>query len=180
MRREPYQWYAVYTKSRSEKKALQELEQQRIACYLPLRQIKRRWGKQSRTIEVPLISCYVFVRVSHREYYSVLMASGVLRYVCFAGVAAAIPAQQIEHLRLFVERENEAIEVTSEYIGKGDLVRVTEGPLKDVEAEVSEIRGKRRLVLRFKTLGCNVHVDLGTNRIEVLKKLEKKTGVLSY
>jgi len=28
-----YKWYAVYTKSRAEKKALQELEQKGIECY---------------------------------------------------------------------------------------------------------------------------------------------------
>jgi len=176
----PYQWFAVYTKSRAEKKALKELEQKGIECYLPVRAIRRRWGKQSRVIEVPLITCYLFVRVSRREYYDVLVANGILRYICFDGKPAVIPDYQIDNLKIFMEKESEQVEVTSEHIGKGDLIRVTEGPLKDVQAEVTEVRGKRKLVLRFRTLGCNIHVDMGTNRVEVLKKPEKKTGVLSY
>jgi len=79
-----------------------------------------------------------------------------------------------------LKEERERIEVTSERIAKGDLIRVVEGPLQGVEAEVAEVRGKRKLVLRFKTLGCAIHIDLGANRVEILKKPEKKPGVLSY
>lgn len=175
-----YRWYAVYTKSRAEKKAADELDQKGIECYLPVKTVKRTWGRISRTVEIPLISCYLFVRVSHKEYYDVLVTGGVLRYVCFDGKPAVIPDAQIDHLKIFMKKENEKVEVTSEHIGKGDLIRVVEGPLRDVEAEVAEVRGKRKLVLRFRTLGCNVHVDLGANRVEVLQKSEKKTGVLSY
>lgn len=169
----PYHWYAVYTKSRAEKKALKELEQKGIECYLPLRTIRRRWGKQSRVIEVPLITCYLFVRVSHKEYYDVLVATGVLRYICFEGKPAVIPDHQIGNLKIFMQKESEHVEVTSEHIAKGDLIRVVEGPLREVQAEVVELKGKRRIVLRFSVLGCNIHVDLGANHIEVLKKTGK-------
>ncbi len=174
-----YRWYAVYTRSRAEKKALDELERKRVECYLPLRQVKRQWGRQSRITEIPLISCYLFVRVSHREHYTVLMTPGVLRYISFGGVPAAIPDWQIEQLKRFVEQENEKVVVSSERIAPGDLVRVVEGPLKDACAEVADVRGKRCLVLRFRTLGCNVHVDLGANRVELLQKPEKQTGALA-
>lgn len=177
---DPYRWYAVYTRSRAEKKALKDLEQKGIECYLPLRQVKRRWGRISRVIEEPLITCYIFVRVSRKEYYRALVVPGILRYVCFDGVPAAIPDYQIDNLKIFMERENERVEVTNERIGRGDLIRVVDGPLKDVCAEVADVRGKRSLVLRFKTLGCNVHVDMGANRIEVLNKPELQPGVLIY
>ena len=175
-----YKWYAVYTRSRAEKKAQNELEQKGIECYLPLKTVRRRWGKQSRVIDVPLITCYLFVRVSYREYYDVLIAQGVMRYVCFDGAPAEIPDRQIENLKRFLKEESERVEVTSERIAKGDLIRVVEGPLQGVEAEVAEVRGKRRLLLRFKTLGCSIHIDLGANRVEILKKPEKKPGVLSW
>ncbi len=178
--RSQYRWYAMYTKSRAEKKALKELEEKGIESYLPLKRVKRRWGRISRVIEEPLITCYVFVRVSHREYYRALVVPGVLRYVCFDGVPAAIPANQIENLKIFVERENEQVQVSSEHVGRGDLIRVVDGPLKDVCAEVADVRGKRRLVLRFRTLGCNVHVDLGANRIELLRKPDLQPGVLAH
>lgn len=167
---DPYRWYAVYTRSRAEKKVLKDLEQKGIECYLPLRQVKRRWGRISRVIEEPLITCYVFLRVSPKEYYRVLIVPDIVRYVCFDGAPAAIPGNQIESLKVLVEHENEQVEVSSEQIGKGDLIRVIDGPLKDLQAEVAELRGKRKLVLRFRALGCNIHVDLGTNRIELLKK----------
>ena len=172
-RGEQYKWCAVYTKSRAEKKVLKELVQKGIECYLPLKTVKRQWKSQSRLIEIPLITCYLFVRISRKEYYDVLVTPGVMRYVCFDGVPAVIPDHQIEALEVFMREENERVEVTSDDLTKGDLVRVIEGPLKDIQAEVVQIRGKRRIVLRFRSLGCYIHVDLGDNKIEILRKVAR-------
>ncbi len=163
-----YKWYALYTRSRMEKKALRDLELRGVECYLPLKKVKKCWGKQSRTTFQPLIHCYVFVKVSHVEFYDVLMTDGVLWYVCFGGQPAVIPDNQMDNLRLFIEKDTESVEVTSERIQKGDRIRVTEGPLKDACAEVVEIRGRSRLLLRFNSLGCCVHVELGSNIVALL------------
>ena len=163
-----YKWYALYTRSRMEKKTLRDLELRGVECYLPLKKVRKCWGKQSRTTLHPLIHCYVFVKVSHVEFYDVLMTDGVLWYVCFDGKPAVIPDNQMDNLRLFVEKETESLEVTSERIHKGDLICVTDGPLKGACAEVVEIRGRSRLLLRFNSLGCSIHVELGSNIVELL------------
>jgi transcription antitermination factor NusG len=175
---DPYRWYAVYVKSRTEKKVLTALEWKGIEFYFPVKKIKRQWGKQSRVVEVPLISCYVFVKVSNREFYDVLITNGVLRYVSFEGRPAAIPECQIDALKFFLKEQNEDIGVTSERIKKGDLIKVTSGPLKGISAEVSAVCGKRRIILRFTGLGCCFHVDLGKNMIEMIgKRNAKKASV---
>jgi len=175
-----YRWYALYTRSRMEKKARLWLEQRGIECYLPLKRVRRQWGKQSRTTYQPLISCYIFVRVSQKERYDVLMADGVSWYISFDGKPAVIPDCQMESLKLFVEKQDSNVEVTSERISKGDLIKVIDGPLKDACAEVVEIRGKHRLLIRFNALGCCIHVELGTNTIELVSGNDKPREKISY
>ena len=170
-----YKWYALYTRSRMEKKARLGLEQRGIECYLPLKRVRRQWGKQSRTTYQPLISCYIFVRVSQKERYDVLMADGVSWYIRIDGQPAVIPDCQMDSLKLFMEKQNSDIEVTSERINKGDLVRVTGGPLKDACAEVVEIRGKYRLLIRFRALGCSIHAELGMNTVQLVAGREQSS-----
>ncbi len=166
----PYKWYAVYTKSRAEKKVHSELIRKGIEAYLPLVKTKRQWCDRIKTVEEPLLRGYVFVKVSNKEYYDALITPGAIRYICFEGRPAAIPDCQIDDLKTLMERGTSGLEVTSERIRKGDIIRVVAGPLQNVNGEVVEIRGKRRILLRFDSLGYSIHAELGVNKIELLKK----------
>jgi len=162
-------WFAVYTRSRMEKKASVDLTNRDIECYLPTMSVTRIWGKQSRKTTLPLISGYIFVRVTPKEFYQVLFAPGVLRYVCFDGKPAVITDYQMETLKLFIRNGENDIRVSSEKIHKGDLVRITEGALKDRIAEIVEIRGKKRILARINQLGCSIHIDLGDTKVVAIK-----------
>lgn len=163
-------WYAIYTKSRAEKKVYAELEKKGIEAYLPLVKKERNWSDRMKVVEEPFLSGYVFVRVSFGRHYDALVIPGALRYVSFGGKPAPIPDYQIENLKIFIAANDQSMEVTSERIHKGDKIRVTSGPLADVNGEVVEIRGKRRILLRFDTLGYCVHAEMGINKIELLKE----------
>jgi len=165
-----YKWYAAYTDSRAEKKVLQELIKRDIDCYLPIKIEKKQWSDRIKVVENPLIRGYIFVKVSNREYYDVLITQGVRRYVCFEGRPTAIPENQINDLKRFIECLNTQVEVTSERITKGTFAKIVSGPLCGMSGEVVEIRGKRNIVLRFNDLGFCVHADLGSNEVEVINK----------
>lgn len=165
-----YKWYAAYTDSRAEKKVFQELIKKGIDCYLPLKIEKKQWSDRIKVVENPLIRGYIFVKVSTREYYEVLIITGVRRYVCFEGSPTAIPENQINDLKQFMECLNTEVEVTSERISKGAFVKIVSGPLCGVSGEVVEIRGKRNIVLRFNDLRFCVHADLGANEVELVNK----------
>lgn len=163
-----YKWYAAYTDSRTEKKVHKEFIQKGIECYLPLKTEKRKWSDRIKTIEQPLISGYIFVKVSNKEFYDVLLTSGVRRYVSFEGRPVSIPENQINDLKSFMQCLNSAAQVTSDRIKKGDPVRIVSGPLSGLSGEVIEIRGKRCIVLRFNELGFCVHAELGSNEMEII------------
>ena len=50
-----YHWYAVYTRPRSEKKALITLSEDGYEVYLPLKKTLRQWSDRKKWIEFPLI-----------------------------------------------------------------------------------------------------------------------------
>lgn len=164
-----YKWYAVYVKSRAEKKALAELTFKGVDAYLPLRVVKRKWSDRVKLVEEPLLRGYLFVFVSEIEYLNVLQTPGVVGYVTFEGKAAAIPEEEIENLKIFLERNKAFVDVSYENIAKGQKVKVVGGPLEGVEGEVFELRGKKRISLRFETLGCSVFADVS---LELLEKIE--------
>ncbi len=165
-----YNWYAAYLRYQTEKKVNDELFAKGIECYLPLKPLRHQWSDRVKTIEEPLLPGYIFVRVSMKEYYEVLLARGVLRYVKFENKPAVIPEKQIQSLKIFVEYDHCGIEITTERIAKGDFIRIVKGPLKGAMGEVVEVRGKQRILLRFVTLGYCVQVDLGYNEIELLNE----------
>lgn len=163
-----YNWHAVYLKYRSEKKVNDELLRKGIECYLPLRISKRIWSDRFKIISEPILSSYIFVKVSQLEYYDVLVTNGALKYVCFENKPAIITDREIELLKAFVNNFNDEIEVVYGRIDKGNFVKIINGPLKNLIAEVVETRGKSNLVLRFGQLGYTLQVDLGQNEVEVV------------
>ena len=167
-----YNWLAVYTRSRYEKKLFKQLGIMGIECYLPLRVGEKQWSDRVKTVEEPLLRSYLFVKVSNKEYYDVLNAIGAVRYVSFNGKAAVIPDKQVEDLKQFVTHFNQEIVVTREDLGKGDLVKVRSGLLKGVHGEVIQFRGKNRIVLRFKDLGYCIHTEIQLSHIEALNTNE--------
>lgn len=156
-----YSWYAGYTDSRKEKKVLKELTQRGIECYLPVRQVRRQWSDRIKTVETVLIPGYIFLKVSPKEFYDVLVNTGVRRYVSFEGLAAPIPEYQILDLKKFMECLNTEVQVTSDRIRKGDALKIVNGPLAGITGEVAEIRGKHNILLRFDNLGFCVYAEVG-------------------
>ncbi len=56
-----YRWYPVYTRSRAEKKAHEELNRKGILSYLPLKKTVKQWSDRKKIVEEPLIKSYLFI-----------------------------------------------------------------------------------------------------------------------
>jgi len=84
-------WYAVYTRSRTEKQTQELLLRSGIEVYLPLVKNLKQWSDRKKWVEEPLFRSYLFVHISPAEYYDVLNIPGAVRYITFEGKAVAIP-----------------------------------------------------------------------------------------
>ncbi|MRT91916.1 UpxY family transcription antiterminator [Ancylomarina sp. 16SWW S1-10-2] len=166
-----YKWHAIYTRSRSERKLLEELVENGVDCYLPMQKQLRVWSDRKKWVETPLFTSYVFVRVSELEYHQAIQSTWAVRYVSFGGKAVIIPESQIEGLKTFLADKEREVEVTTRHFKKGDQLEVTSGPLQGVLGELIQIRGQQRLVLRFESLGCCVHAEISADEVEHTKDL---------
>lgn len=141
-------WYAVYTKSRSEKKVYSQLQKSKIEAYLPLQKKLKIWSDRKKWVEEPLISSYVFVRIQEKEYLNVLNIPGIVNFVHFSGKAAPIPHNQIEMLQKVLNNGIE-VEITDQELKPGDPVEIIGGSLKGICGELIEYKGNKKVLIKI-------------------------------
>jgi transcription antitermination factor NusG len=154
-----HKWYAIRVKSRSEKKVNADLQDQGIESFLPLQRRLRIWSDRKKWVEMPLISGYVFVHISRKEYETVLRTMNVVCYVYFQGKAAIINDKDILTLKRMLGQSELELEVTLEELKPGQMVEVISGPLCGVVGELIEFKGKNKVALRIDPLGYSVLVE---------------------
>ena len=144
-------WYAVYTKSRAEKKTAAELIYNGIEVYLPLQKTIRRWSDRRKKVEIPLIRSYIFVKIAGKEYYDVLKTNGVVSVVKFEGKPVSIPDWQIQNLRILLG-SGKSFKISIEEFHEGDLVTIKSGVLRGLKGMIKNIRGRNKLVISLDAL----------------------------
>lgn len=152
-----YHWYAAYTKSRAEKKVCESLTEAGFISYVPLVKTLKQWSDRKKWVQEPLIRSYVFVKASVREYYDILNINGIVRYIFFEGKAAPIPEYQIDALKASIDHKLD-ITVTTERYKKGEIISITQGPLKGNKGEIVEIQGKKQFLIRIENVGYSLLV----------------------
>ncbi len=141
-------WYAVYTKSRQEKKLASRLSSCGIEAYTPLRKTLKQWSDRKKMVEEPLIRSYVFVRISRPMYDAVLDTPGAVRFVWFGGEPAAIPDRQIDVLKRLTGLVP-GLSLAPGNIGPGSPVEVIAGPLMGLSGELVSLAGRNRVIVRI-------------------------------
>ena len=154
-----YKWYALYTKSRAEKKVLVQLTDMGIKAYLPLKRVLRRWSDRKKWVEVPVISSYIFIHIPESEYRKVFDARGVVAYVSHKGKAVTIPDHEIEAMRRTIEN-NIKFDVQQRSLKKGEEITITSGPLKGVKGIIKEVRGDKKLYISISNIGYTLVIDM--------------------
>jgi len=153
-------WYAVYTRSRTEKKVLAELEAKNIECFLPLQKKLRQWKDRKKWVEVPLISGYCFVRITRKDYDRVLQINNVVSYIIFGGKAAVIPDNQIEYLKQMLSQSDFEVEVSFENFTPGEEVEIIRTFLMGLRGELVNVHGKSRFIVRLNSINTVFMLDV--------------------
>src|SRR5664279_5154824 len=97
-----FHWFALYTRSRAEKKVYNELVHRNIDAFLPMHKVMRQWSDRKKIVEAPLFNSYLFVNITEKEHLPTLQVEGVVRFISFEGKAVAIPPQQIEAIKAYL------------------------------------------------------------------------------
>lgn len=162
------QWYAVYTRSRFEKRLMELLIEKGIEAYVPLRKVLKQWSDRRRLVEEPIIRSYCFVRVGEKEYYEVLNTPGAVRYIWFSGKPAPIPDRQIEILKIITGSDVE-VDCLPDTFQPGIKVMVNAGPLTGLTGELVNISNKKRVIIRIDQLNQVITLSISPLLIEKVK-----------
>ncbi|MCK9421335.1 MAG: UpxY family transcription antiterminator [Bacteroidales bacterium] len=161
-------WFAVYTKSRQEKKLEQRLKEIGIEAYVPIHKVVRQWSDRKKMVEVPLIRSYCFVKIVYKQYFDVLNTPGAVRYVWFSGKPAAIPDRQIDILRV-ITGADVAVDCIPVHFKPGTSVRITAGPMAGIQGELIRLAGKNRVIIRIDHLDQVLIINISPMLVEEVR-----------
>ncbi len=163
---EPASWYAVHTYPRHEKRVAAELTEKGIESYLPLVAEEHYWSDRKKTVEMPLFSCYAFVRMvpTPQQRVAVLRIPGVIGFVGRQHQGAPIPEQEIESVRRLLE--NEIKFKLYPFLKIGQRVRVRGGALDGVEGILVGRNGEQRLIVSVATVERSLAISVEGYHIE--------------
>jgi transcription antitermination factor NusG len=160
-------WYAVYTKPRNEKKVYAALDAEGIQTFLPLIKNLKQWSDRKKWVEEPLFRSYLFVHISQVEYYKVLNAFGVVRYITFEGKAVPVPPQQILAIKQYINAE-EMVQEAGQNFEVGDKVEIIRGPLQGLTGYLIKIQGKQKVKIEIESIGHSITLTIPQSYLRTL------------
>lgn len=117
-------------------------------------------------MEFPLFPGYVFGRFRLDQLHPVLATTGLTTVVHLAGRPAPIRDTEIENLRRLtaglVATKQQA---EPQAFREGIWVRVVDGPFRDLEGVVTELRDDRHVLAGLRTVGQGILVFVDTSRL---------------
>jgi transcription antitermination factor NusG len=164
----PKRWYAVYTKSRWEKKVNMLLQESGVESYCPLNKVHRKWSDRMKVVEEPLFKSYVFVKVNEQEKTAVRMVNGVVNFVYWLGKPAIIKDKEIETIKRFLD-EYDNVEVKQVPLEAGKKVMVQSGILMGKKGIVKQVLHKKVVVL-IESIGFTLTAYIEKSKITLLEK----------
>lgn len=162
-------WFAVHTRSKSEKFVQRMLEKKGIHAWLPLQKLMRRYTRSIRLTEKPLINCYIFVKIAKEQYVPVLETENVAGFVKFGKNLIAIPEPEIELLKRITLEEGLDVEAVKGSFAEGDPVEIAAGNLTGLKGRIVKMEGKRKFQVELDYLFHSLLITIDAAFLEKTK-----------
>lgn len=164
----PKNWYALYTKPRSEFKAAEQLEINKINYYLPTVTTTKQWSDRKKKITEPIIRGYIFINADEKERLLSLEQYSIVRCVTERGRPAVIPEWQIKNLMKMLEYDGDFFVLNK--LVPGQRVKIKDGPFMGVEGIYHENENDKMIAVSIELLNRSVIAHLPKESlIEVIK-----------
>lgn len=147
-------WHLLKLKPNGFRKAIENLERQRVTCFMPLKRglISRR-NRHVQTSE-PLFPGYLFIQKTEagHSWTSINSTLGVSGIVSFSGgIPSHVPGGLIEELQDRCDAEGYLLPPDDFKIG--EKVKITSGPFANMIAEIESLPSEGRLGVLLQFLG---------------------------
>ena len=163
--REP-KWYAVYLRSKFEKRTCNQLQKRQVECFLPLVEELRIWSDRKKMVRVPLFPGYLFVRIDLSNRLTVLEADGVVKFVGIRDHPSPVPEEPIKWVQIVVGYPETVRR--EEFFSAGELVEVTAGPFRGIRGFVMRSRKTTRVVISVESIAQAISVEVAPEFLKAL------------
>ena len=153
-------WYALHTRARHEKMVEHRLREQGMETFLPMVKETHRWSDRKKTVEIPLFSCYVFVRCAPdaEDRTRIYRVDSILGFVGVRGAGTPIPNDQIEGVRSVLSQT--APWRSHPFLKAGQRVRVCGGALDGIEGVFLSENGDNSLIISVEVIQRSLAVRI--------------------
>lgn len=164
-----YPWFALQVRTRYETGVAEHLEGKGYDWFLPLYKARRRWSDRVKEMDLPLFPGYLFCRFNPYDRLPILKTPGVTQIVGYNHVPVPVDEQEIDAIRRLVV--SGLPNFPCPYFEVGSKVRIEAGALRGVEGVLTEVKGKRRLVLSITLLQRAVAVEINSDAVSLVQSL---------
>ena len=163
---EEMRWYALHTRARHEKAIERRLRDQGMETFVPTTVEVHRWSDRQQKVEVPLFSCYVFIRcaLSAEDRTRVYQIDSVHGFVGSRGSSLPIPDEQIESIRKVLTQS--APWRSYPFLKVGQRVRVRGGAMDGVEGVFLSENGDHSLIISVDAIQRSMAVRIDGYHVE--------------
>ena len=155
-------WYAIYTKPKSELKAKAFFEQQGFDSFVPFKKTVEKKAKKLVCKQKVLISGLAFFKMEELNFEMVNQNPFTKSIVRSLGKPALISEQEINAMKNYLCPKS----THSDAYQHGELIAIESGIFAGSKAEVVEHRGDFVWVT-LKSIGLKMCINLASNKVEV-------------
>jgi transcriptional antiterminator RfaH len=157
-------WYALYTKPNKERQVNALLQDKGVETYLPT--VRRKVGRRDRPDRMVYFPCYLFARVDFEvtPRSSIAWMPGMRRIVSAGDELVVVSDELISLIRY---RLGGIEDVGYGNLQTGDPVRITSGPLRDLEAVFDQpLSAASRVRILLDVMGRMTSVEIDYSQIK--------------
>ena len=171
-------WLVFYTKSRSEKKAMEQLERFGFEGYLPLQNVVKQWSDRKKKVQIPLFNSYIFVRDHESQIGKILQTIPTISWnIRHNGKPAVLRDQEMDTIRRFLETGLTLETQPIDNLNTGDKVEVMDGPLRGSVGILTGDFNEQKFSIVIETIDQMLTANLPKH---ILKKLEEGSNTEGF
>ncbi len=162
----PDAWHIVRTKTKCEKFVRERLYAMGMEAFVPLRKRTARYNRKVKVYELPMITCYTFVRMAKARRNEVLALPYVQGMLRMGGSDCLASDQEIQWLKKI---SGTAYEVRTEPLSimDGDKVVLAYGQLAGMQGVILSHRSKKEVVVALESLSIQMVIQIDPAMLEL-------------
>ncbi|HZV69752.1 MAG TPA: UpxY family transcription antiterminator [Saprospiraceae bacterium] len=159
-------WIVVRTKTKCEKFIRDRLQLMGMEAFVPLRKRTAKYNRKVKVYELPLITCYTFVRLDKTRRNEVLALPYVQGMLRIAGHDCLVSDREIQWLQKISGTD---IDVRTEPLSmrQGDRVVLASGQLAGMEGVIMSQRSKHEMIVALESIGMQMVIQVDTSVLEL-------------